>query len=308
MHLAGEYRTSVELFREVGHEPRAFEGFRLASGSAVAGHAVNAGFLARSLAILGEFEEATVCARGAIAAAEQVGSAYSTLLTTFALGEVHRERGALAEALPPLERSVGIAREWDIRLMMGQVTSRLGAAYAEAGRIDEGLALLRAASAEVTGESSKTRYPVVMRLLGEAYALVGDATEARACAERALRVALSLGQRGDEAAARWLVGCTAETADSAEDALRRALAVAAELGMRPLVAHCHLGLGKLYRRTDKRDQAQEHLGTATTMYREMDMRFWLEKAEAEMRESSTRSPARGRPQETILSCAPEDAW
>jgi len=53
--------------------------------------------------------------------------------------------------------------------------------------------------------------------------------------------------------------------------------------MRPLVAHCHLGLGKLYRRTGKREQAQEHLTTATTMYRERDMRFWLEKAEVEMR-------------------------
>ena len=60
-----------------------------------------------------------------------------------------------------------------------------------------------------------------------------------------------------------------------------ALTLAEPRGMRPLVAHCHLGLGKLYRRTGKRDQAHEHLTTATTMYREMDMRFWLEKAEAE---------------------------
>jgi hypothetical protein len=52
--------------------------------------------------------------------------------------------------------------------------------------------------------------------------------------------------------------------------------------MRPLVAHCHLGLRKLYRRTGKREQAQEHLATATTMYREMGMRFWLEQAEAEL--------------------------
>jgi hypothetical protein len=50
----------------------------------------------------------------------------------------------------------------------------------------------------------------------------------------------------------------------------------------PLVAHCHLGLGKLYRRTGKREQAQEHLSTAATMYHEMDMRFWLEKAKAEL--------------------------
>jgi hypothetical protein len=54
--------------------------------------------------------------------------------------------------------------------------------------------------------------------------------------------------------------------------------------MRPLAAHCHLGFGKLSRRTGKREQAQEHLATATTMYREMDMRFWLAQAAAELKE------------------------
>jgi hypothetical protein len=61
------------------------------------------------------------------------------------------------------------------------------------------------------------------------------------------------------------------------------MALASELGMRPLVTHCHLGLGKLYRRTGQRDQAHEHLTIATTMYRGMDMPFWLEQAEEEMR-------------------------
>ena len=54
--------------------------------------------------------------------------------------------------------------------------------------------------------------------------------------------------------------------------------------MRPIVAHCHLGLGKLYRRTGKRQEAQEHLAIARTMYREMDMPFWLEQPAAELRE------------------------
>ena len=58
--------------------------------------------------------------------------------------------------------------------------------------------------------------------------------------------------------------------------------MASELGMRPLVAHCYLGLGKLYKRTGTREQAREHLTTATAMYREMDMPFWMEKAEAEI--------------------------
>jgi hypothetical protein len=70
----------------------------------------------------------------------------------------------------------------------------------------------------------------------------------------------------------------------AEAHFRSAIGLAQELGMRPLAAHCHLGLGRLYRRTGQRREAQEHLAVAATMYREMDMRFWLDQAEAEIRE------------------------
>ena len=94
-----------------------------------------------------------------------------------------------------------------------------------------------------------------------------------------------LGARGSEAHALCLAGDVASTG-GAEDApgyYREALALAGELGMRPLVAHCHLGLGKLHRCTVKRERASERLTTATTMYREMDMRYWLEQAEAESR-------------------------
>ena len=73
-------------------------------------------------------------------------------------------------------------------------------------------------------------------------------------------------------------------AKEAEHYFHQALTDAAELGMRPAVAHCHAGLGKLHRCTGRRDQAQEDLTTATAMYREMDMRFWLEQAEAELRD------------------------
>src|SRR5205085_12145448 len=71
-------------------------------------------------------------------------------------------------------------------------------------------------------------------------------------------------------------------AESGKTHYRKALALAESCGMRPLVARCHLGLGKLYRRTGKREPAHEHVATATAMYREMGMRFWLEQAEAEM--------------------------
>jgi len=54
--------------------------------------------------------------------------------------------------------------------------------------------------------------------------------------------------------------------------------------MRPLVAHCHLGLGKMRHRTRDPGQAQEHFTIATAMYREMGMTYWLEQAEAELRQ------------------------
>jgi hypothetical protein len=103
-------------------------------------------------------------------------------------------------------------------------------------------------------------------------------------AREALALARRLGARGSEAHTLCLSGDVASTGSAvdAEDYYRESVALAGELGMSPLVAHCYLGLGKLYRRTDKREQAREHLTTATTMYRDMGMTYWLEKAEAEM--------------------------
>jgi len=72
--------------------------------------------------------------------------------------------------------------------------------------------------------------------------------------------------------------------EAAGEHYRSAMALAHELGMRPLIAHCHLGLGKLSRRTGKREQAQEHLATATAMYREMGMQYWLDQTEVEARD------------------------
>ena len=75
-----------------------------------------------------------------------------------------------------------------------------------------------------------------------------------------------------------------DSANSANAYYEQASSVASELGMRPLLAHCHLGFGKLYRRTGRREKAQEYLALATALYREMDMTYWLEQAEAEMEE------------------------
>ena len=104
--------------------------------------------------------------------------------------------------------------------------------------------------------------------------------------DRALRLAGERGLRGNEAWALRLIGDVAAQftteASEAHDYYHAALSIAEELNMRPLIAHCHLGFGKLYRRSGDDVKAQEHMTTATTMYREMGMTFWLEKAEAEL--------------------------
>ena len=61
---------------------------------------------------------------------------------------------------------------------------------------------------------------------------------------------------------------------------QRALALAEELGMRPLQAHCQRGLGTLYARQGQRQQAHAALATAIDLYRDMEMTFWLPQAEA----------------------------
>ena len=75
-----------------------------------------------------------------------------------------------------------------------------------------------------------------------------------------------------------------QDADAARRHYTSALARSEELGMPPLQAHCHLGLGRLFLRTGKHPQAQEHLSRAVTMYRELDMGSWLARAEAAVEE------------------------
>ena len=112
---------------------------------------------------------------------------------------------------------------------------------------------------------------------------------ARGCADRALTLARGRGERGYEAWALRLLGDIGSHHGGADVAAATthygaAMTLASELEMRPLVAHCHVGLARLYRHTGKREQAQEHLTTATAIYGEMDMRFWLERARAELRD------------------------
>lgn len=186
-----------------------------------------------------------------------------------------------------LERVVEEARDRDITMWAPVVMASLGYMYARAGRSTEGISWLKQALTAFEASGYGYLHSISIAQLGEAYLLADNVEEARECADRAVMLSRRRGERGHEAWGLRLLGDIASYRSgpaevTAEEHYRTAGVIALELGMRPLEAHCRFGLGKLYRRTGKRQEAKEHLATATTMYHEMDMRFWLERAEAEI--------------------------
>jgi tetratricopeptide (TPR) repeat protein len=161
----------------------------------------------------------------------------------------------------------------------------LGHVYAWSGRIGEGVSRIEEALAAYESAGIRYLHSISLVHLAEAYLLAGQVQDAHAHADRAVRLASERGERGHEAWALRLLGEVASHPDcpnmaTAEGHYRAAMALASELGMRPLVAHCHLGLGSLDRHIGDGAKARQHLTTATALYREMGMAFWLEKAEA----------------------------
>jgi tetratricopeptide (TPR) repeat protein len=243
-------------------------------------------YLALSLTERGEFVEAILHGQEAVEIAETAGQPYNVVLGCVTLAFPYFRQGSFGDAIRVAERGVSVARMSNVRFLLPVVGDILGSAYRATGRLREALALLEEAADLVAG--LWVGGPMIA--LGEGYLAAGRVDEAASLALRVLTLATERKSRGERVRALWLLGEASAARDlidaqQAEDYFRQALTDATELGMRPLVAHCHLGLSKPYRCTGKRDQAQEHLTIATTMYRAMDMRFWLEQAEAETRNS-----------------------
>jgi tetratricopeptide (TPR) repeat protein len=178
---------------------------------------------------------------------------------------------------------------WNFQIYFPWAAGQFGHSLTLTGSLSEGLQFLENALKRAVAISFMTGYSLFLTWLGEAHLLAGRMEEAARVAEQALSRCRDCGEQGNMAWALRLLGEIASYPDrpdveKAENYYRQAMGLAEELNMRPLIAHCHLGLGKLYRRAGKLEQANAHLTSATAMYHEMDMPFWLEKAEAETRE------------------------
>jgi len=279
----GNYRRAIDCFRWTIASLKGELLHKRFSMSVLA--ASSRGNLAFCLAELGEFDEGIGTGEEGIHLAEAVNDTQGLANSYQNLGYLYLVRGDLAMATPLLERAVEVSRIRHVPLYFPMAASWLGYTYLNSGRVTQALELLEEAVVRRGGIFSNIS--LFTACLSEGYLRAGRMDAAVEHAQRALDLAHQTKEKGNEAYTLRVLGEIAAHKDppgigEAEDHYHQALAHAEELGMRPLIAQCHLGLGRLYRRVDNLEQAKRHLTTATSLMREMQMGLWLEQAEAEL--------------------------
>jgi len=248
--------------------------------------ALSEAFLAFVLSELGRFDAAIGHAEATVRIAEAADDPNTLITGLLALGSAYLHLGDLPRAIQFLERSLGLSRTLQDVVRTPRAAAALGAAYALAGRADEATPLIAGAVEEFNRRQVHSLPAFILLCAGRTHLSAGRIDKAAGYTEEALALSQRLGARASEAHALCLAGdvASARGAEDAEGYYRQALALAEPRGMRPQVAHCHFGLGQLHRCRGDSEQAQEHLSNAIAMYREMGMTYWLEQAEAELRQ------------------------
>jgi tetratricopeptide (TPR) repeat protein len=290
----GDYRRAVEYFRKnvaCLHGELVHEHFGLPGLASV----LSRSHLVYNLTECGDFAEGKVPAEEGVRIAESADHPYSRFLAYMNMGYRSLRQGDLQQGIPMLERAFDLAQVAHLQGLVPWGASFLGAAYALAGRTAEALPLLEQAVEQGIAMGLLLDHALRVVWLSEAYLLAGRLDEAYTQAQHALDFSRAHQERGHEAYALRLLGefharREPPEVEPAATHYRQALALAEELGMRPLQAHCHLSLGTLYTRTDQREQAHAELSMAIGLYRAMDMHFWLPQAEAALAKTGGAGP------------------
>jgi class 3 adenylate cyclase/tetratricopeptide (TPR) repeat protein len=241
-------------------------------------------WLVLSLADLGRFGEATWHQAELLRLAVPTQHAFTIGEAYNAAAALHLRKGDWATALSLIEHSIAAFREGNVVIVLPVMLASSAMVLGQVGEVSEALTRFRECEQLLEHLASRGVVFTPYGSLGRAALLLGRLDEAQTLGERVLERSPS--RHGVVATALHLLGDIAThpdrfDAESGAARYRQALALAEPRGMRPLIAHCHLGLGKLFRRTGQRDQGREDLATATTMYREMGMTYWLERVKQE---------------------------
>jgi class 3 adenylate cyclase/tetratricopeptide (TPR) repeat protein len=285
-HAIGDYAGAIEVFKQVVGPPGAGPGPPAAtSGSA----ALTRVFLMLCLAEVGEFGEAVAYGEESLRIAQAIDHPFNLCAAQSALGRVHVHHGDFAKAAPLLEKALEICKSANIPLLFPFAASPLGASYLGLARVKEALPLLEQAVEHATAMRRMVESSQWIYWLSRAFLLDGALDRAAEVAERALEVALTYKERGHQAWTHQLIGdiCVdrgAPAFERAESHYRQCMALAKELGMRPLQARCHLGFGMLHSRAGRLDAARAALSAALELAQAMDMPYWRLRAETILKE------------------------
>jgi tetratricopeptide (TPR) repeat protein len=242
-------------------------------------------WLALPLSALGEFAEGRRRGEEALHLATLEGRGLAPMMAHSCLGHLYLAQGDLEHAIRMFDQGLALSRASGERSWLRWIAAGLGYASALQGRLAAGRALLEEAISESIRTGALQGHAYQVAGLSEVCRLAGCGEEACQHARKALDLARQQKARGDEALALHQLGvvqahAAPPDAAPAEAHYQQALALAEELGMRPLVAHCHLGLGRLYGQMGRVEEARAELSAAITLYRAMNMTFRLPEAEA----------------------------
>jgi class 3 adenylate cyclase/tetratricopeptide (TPR) repeat protein len=240
-----------------------------------------------ALAELGDFASGHRLADEALAIAEALEHPHSAIFAGIAVGTVHLRQGELPSAIAAFERAHGVWQKVDLPAVLLELAGPLASAYAQAGRSADAQELLQRALGLAL--SLRHRLGNVLRSAGMAEALLAADRIEEALPLAQLYVELTRGAnaRGAHAWALHLLGAVlagrgAAALDEALAVLSSALALARELGMRPLQARCHLSLGRVHRLAGARVSAETALTTAREMLEALGMPAWSAHAGREL--------------------------
>jgi class 3 adenylate cyclase len=280
----GDYRRAIAC---LGQTVASLEGARRRErfGQVFLPAVQSRAYLAACHAELGTFAEGRALGEAGLNIAEAAAHPTSLMAAAWGIGLLALRQGDLRRALSQLERALGLCREADLPIYFARMAAALGATYALEGRLGDAIPLLTQALEQSMARQVVDHQARCRLALGEAQLLAGRLAEAQDLAEGALAHARAHRERGNQAYALRLLGALAArrrppASEPAEAYYRQALALAEELGMRPLMAHCHLGLGTLYAAARRRQPASAALSAAVELYRGMAMTLWLPQAEA----------------------------